>query len=306
MPTFTDPVRDAAEASNALRGLAHATRAFDDPAQTYPVIGDLLAGVRSLRQVVDQLAAAHLSHQHQAADDAGSPEAGAAAVSAADGELRQAAALLDAVEWRLDTAMQHSGRVAWHTDPTVYLTAPAATGPQTEATNVAQDAAASDPVQRRWISVVFLQGEEADEVLDLIDRDGPHAGIEHLARWDYGTETTDDALVNGYVYDEPPNGLLDRTITDGDYTLIYNPSLGHASLLRALDTPPDPALLEPAPTPAFSPYVGIGRTDPTTGLPPRTVPAAAAGRAERRTPDFAPFERSRAASADSPERGVSW
>ena len=164
MPTFTDPVREAAEASNALRGLAHATRSFDDPAQTYPVIGDLLAGVRSLRQVVDQLGAAHLSHQHQAADDAGSPEAGAAAVSAADSELRQAAALLDAVEGRLDTAMQHSGRIAWHTDPTVYLTAPATTEPQT----LTQDAAASDPVPPRWISVVFLQGEEADEVLDVI------------------------------------------------------------------------------------------------------------------------------------------
>lgn len=301
MPTFTDPVRDAAEASNALRGLAHATRSFDDPAQTYPVIGDLLAGVRSLRQVVDQLGAAHQSHQHQAADDAGSPEAAAAVVSAADSELRQAAALLDAVEGRLDTAMQHSGRIAWHTDPTVYLTAPAATGQQT----LAQDAAASDPVPRRWISVVFLQGEEADEVLDVIDRDGAHAGIEHLARWDYGTETTDAALVNGYVYDEPSSGLLDRTITDGDYTLIYNPSLGHASLLRALDTPPDPALLDPAPTPALGRYVGIGRTDPPTGQPPRTVPAAA-GRAERRTPDFAPFERTRVVSADSPERGVSW
>jgi hypothetical protein len=301
MPTFTDPVRDAAEASNALRGLAHATRSFDDPAQTYPVIGDLLAGVRSLRQVVDQLGAAHLSHQHQAADDAGSPEAGAAAVSAADSELRQAAALLDAVEGRLDTAMQHSGRIAWHTDPTVYLTAPAATELQT----LTQDTAAVEPVSRRWISVVFLQGEEADEVLDVIDRDGPRAGIEHLARWDYGTETTDAALVNGYVYDEPPNGLLDRTITDGNYTLIYNPSLGHASLLRALDIPPDPELLDPAPTPAFGRYVGIGRTDQPTGPASRGV-RAAAGRSERRTPDFTSFERTRAASADSPERGVSW
>ena len=54
MPTFQDLTADAAEASEALRGLAHATRVFDDPADTYAVLGDLLAGVRSLRQVLDQ------------------------------------------------------------------------------------------------------------------------------------------------------------------------------------------------------------------------------------------------------------
>ncbi|WP_454138049.1 hypothetical protein [Microbacterium paulum] len=55
MPTFENPTADAAEASAALRGLAHVTRVFDNPTDTYPVLGDLLAGVRSLRQVLDQL-----------------------------------------------------------------------------------------------------------------------------------------------------------------------------------------------------------------------------------------------------------
>ena len=58
MPTFQNPTAGAAEASEALRGLAHATRVFEDPADTYAVLGDLLAGVRSLRQVLDQLATA--------------------------------------------------------------------------------------------------------------------------------------------------------------------------------------------------------------------------------------------------------
>ena len=51
MPTFDDPVADATEASAALRGLAHATRQFADPADTYPVIGDLLSGL-GLTQVM--------------------------------------------------------------------------------------------------------------------------------------------------------------------------------------------------------------------------------------------------------------
>lgn len=39
MPTFEDPVAEADEAQQALRGLAHATRAIDSPRQIYPNCG---------------------------------------------------------------------------------------------------------------------------------------------------------------------------------------------------------------------------------------------------------------------------
>ncbi len=113
MPTFEDPRADATEASAALRGLAHATRTFSDPADTYPVIGDLLDGVRSLRQVLDQLANAHIAHRAHAHDDTGNQIAGARSVLAAADELHQAATVLDTVQWRLDAASQHSARIAW-------------------------------------------------------------------------------------------------------------------------------------------------------------------------------------------------
>lgn len=109
MPTFQDPTADATEASEALRGLAHATRALDGPADSYAVIGNLLAGVRSLRQVIDQLAAAHLDHRARAHDDNGNHLAGAHEAFAAANELHQAGTLLDAVVWRLDAACQDSG-----------------------------------------------------------------------------------------------------------------------------------------------------------------------------------------------------
>ena len=54
MPTFYDPVADAEEASQALRGLAHASRDFTHPEDAYGVIGDLLAGVRSMQQSIQQ------------------------------------------------------------------------------------------------------------------------------------------------------------------------------------------------------------------------------------------------------------
>lgn len=124
MPTFHDPTRDAAEASEALRGLAHATRTLDDPADTYAVIGSLLAGTRSLRQVIDQLASAHLNHRRLAHDDAGDHTAGIVAAGSAADELHRAGTLLDAAVARLDAAFQQSGRIAWYPGPAPEPTLP--------------------------------------------------------------------------------------------------------------------------------------------------------------------------------------
>ena len=117
MPTFQNPTADAAEASEALRGLAHAARVFEDPADTYAVLGDLLAGVRSLRQVLDQLASAHVRNQVRAYDDAGNQGAGASHALAAAADLRHAAVLLDGVHDQVDAAMGGSGRIAWRPAP---------------------------------------------------------------------------------------------------------------------------------------------------------------------------------------------
>lgn len=222
MPTFQNPTTDAVEASEALRGLAHASRVFEDPADTYAVLGDLLAGVRSLRQVLDQLATTHVTNRVRAPDDAGDRTAGATYALAAAAELQQAAALLDDVHERVDAAMAASGRIAWH---------PAAREP--------------GPVSR-WVSLVFLQGQEADEVLAIIDRDGADAAIEHLAGFDMGEETIQAALVNGYVYDTIPTGPLDRTTTNGIYTLTYNHDHGHVSLFRALPETREPDAQAPS------------------------------------------------------------
>ncbi|BDZ65284.1 hypothetical protein [Agromyces mangrovi Wang et al. 2018] len=89
-------------------------------------------------------------------------------------------------------------------------------------------------VERRWMSVVFMQGEEADGVLDMIDKNGPEAAIRHLSQWDYGDETRDAALVNGYVYEEIPKSPTDRVVRNDSagYALTYNQHFGYVSLLR--------------------------------------------------------------------------
>lgn len=113
MATFVDPTADAAEAYEGLRGLAHATRTFEDPADTYRVLGEASGSVRLLRQVLNQLSRAHADHRDIAFTDDRVP-AEAVALAARD-ELHQAADGLDEVADRVMRAHEASGRIAWHT-----------------------------------------------------------------------------------------------------------------------------------------------------------------------------------------------
>ncbi len=108
-------------------------------------------------------------------------------------------------------------------------------------------------VGRRWFNVAFLQGEEADAVLDLIDRDGTEAAIAHLSGYDYGEETTQAALDNGYVYDDqPPTGSTDRTVQDGVYALTYNHALGMRGCTGSSTPHPTPHCTRPSSRPRRS------------------------------------------------------
>ena len=214
MPTFFDSTADAAEASEALRGLAHASRTFDQPAQMYGVIGDLSSGMRSLRQVLDQIADVHERKAAHAFNDDGSHEAGVRDALTAAEELHQAANLVDRAYDRLAEGFIAAGRIAWHPDPAV------------------EEAALS-----RWVNVVFLQGDEADRPLRILGELGHVDAVDYLAQWDYGDETTQAALENGYVYDEPGEGTNDQVAISGDYALVVNPHIGYVSLLRRYTEP---------------------------------------------------------------------
>lgn len=213
MPTFFDSTADATEASEALRGLAHASRTFDQPAQTYGVIGDLSSGMRSLKQVLEQLADAHERKAAHAFDDGRDASGVRDALTTAD-ELRESARLVDQASDRLAKGFASAGRIAW--------------GPT---------AAVEETTASRWISVVFLQGEEADRPLRILGELGHVDAVDFLAQWDDGEETTQAALENGYVYDEPGEGTDDRVILSGDYAMVVNQDIGSVSLLRRYSDP---------------------------------------------------------------------
>ncbi len=253
MPTFFDSTADAAEASEALRGLAHASRDFDQPAQMYGVIGDLSSGMRSLRQALDQIADVHERKAAHAFNDDGSHEAGVRDALAAAEELHQAANLIDRAYDRLAEGVISAGRIAWHADPAV------------------EEAELS-----RWISVVFLQGDEAERPLRILGELGHVDAVDYLAQWDYGDETTDAAMENGYVYDEPGEGTNDRVMRSGDYALVVNPQLGHVSLLRRHTTTPELAEAEAVGPVQGGPELLVSYSSPNAPKPavaPRQAPS---------------------------------
>lgn len=128
MPSYENPAADASEAAEALRGLAHATRTFSDPGDSYRVLGSLSTALASLWQSLDQLAEWHDRNAVHAATDDGDQRAGRHEAATAAAELRDAADSIQHAHQSLNTAFSHSGRIAWQ--PGADLTRQPRTGPR--------------------------------------------------------------------------------------------------------------------------------------------------------------------------------
>jgi|TARA_Y100000310_G_C20704363_1_gene833728 hypothetical protein len=76
-------------------------------------------------------------------------------------------------------------------------------------------------------NVIFLQGKEATEPLNIIKRDADK-GIKYLSQWDAG-EYND--IIKDY---RDEIGTHDETHEGENYVLAYNPKLGHVSLYAKL------------------------------------------------------------------------
>jgi len=73
-----------------------------------------------------------------------------------------------------------------------------------------------------YTSIVFFQGDEANEPLAILDDQGEAACIRYCSQWDFGDcpeETT-----------TPPWGRSDDLYVASDYVLSYNQALGYVGL----------------------------------------------------------------------------
>lgn len=117
MPTFYDPRQDADELAEAARGLAHASRTFERPLDTYDVLGSTHYALTSIQQSLAQIASWHDRHRDYAATDDGNRETGRELADKAGGWARIAAASLDQVVELVMRAQEENGRIAWQPHP---------------------------------------------------------------------------------------------------------------------------------------------------------------------------------------------
>lgn len=113
MPTFDDPAADAAEAQQAMRGLAHATRTIDDPRQIYAILGSLSSAAASLAQSLHQIAVLHDGPARKTGWVTGSSQGGRAAAYQVSWELHRAGEILHQVAASLDRAHEVEATIAY-------------------------------------------------------------------------------------------------------------------------------------------------------------------------------------------------
>lgn len=242
MPTFDNPIADAEESAEAVRGLAHATRAMN-PADIYGVLGDVTSLTRSLHQVTQQLATAYEANKGRAFDDDGSPIVGERSALSAWMELRQAAGLLSQVEDHLNTAFSHAGRIAWQPD----------TGPT--------------PPRPQYVLLRELFGGAAKRALTVLSALGEADAFDYLTNRGDEARLRQEALENGYVYQTLAAHPGDIVLRQDGYTLVAHPESAQVLLFSDFDPQFDP---EPGPHPLVDPTAQGHRG--ATPLPGRILP----------------------------------
>lgn len=113
MPTFNDPVADADEVRQAVRGLAHATRSIEDPTTVYSMLGSISSALASLTQSLHQLGDFHDGPATMTARVNSDPQAGRASSYRVSWELHRAALMIRQIAEGVDRAHEIEGTIAY-------------------------------------------------------------------------------------------------------------------------------------------------------------------------------------------------
>jgi hypothetical protein len=113
MPSSNDPVADADELREAVRGLAHATRSIEDPTSIYSVLGSISSALASLSQSLHQLGDFHDGPSRKQARMNGDLNAGRAASNKVSWELHRAAGMVHQVAECVDRAHEVEATIAY-------------------------------------------------------------------------------------------------------------------------------------------------------------------------------------------------
>lgn len=88
--------------------------------------------------------------------------------------------------------------------------------------NLKPETIAETTDQERYEDIIFLQGQEADETMDILNNDGRDAAMAHLMQWHYPGEHMGR--------NELPHGTQDKTYEKDGYIMAWNPHLPYIGL----------------------------------------------------------------------------
>ena len=81
---------------------------------------------------------------------------------------------------------------------------------------------------KKYLNIIFLQGEDAEEVLEIIRDQGESAAMNYLKEWDMG-DSCDESETH-------PAGRSDSSFIRGNYIMNYNDSLSYVGLCRVVES----------------------------------------------------------------------
>ena len=80
---------------------------------------------------------------------------------------------------------------------------------------------------QQYADIIFLQGDEADEFLNVLHEHGETEVIERLKDWDSGEHYD--------IREERGGGTNDSSSTHGEYVLTYNTALSYIGLEKIIE-----------------------------------------------------------------------
>jgi len=84
----------------------------------------------------------------------------------------------------------------------------------------------------KYTNIFFLQGEEAKEALNILDKKGHVATFNFLQEWNYGESEIEENNTEGFT----PWGSGDRLYRNGNFVMSYNFGMGYIGLTEIVES----------------------------------------------------------------------
>jgi len=83
----------------------------------------------------------------------------------------------------------------------------------------------------KYSNIFFIQGEEANEVLDILNNKGEQAAFDQLQEWNYGESPVETNNSEGFI----PWGSNDRLFKVDNFVMSYNSGIPYIGLTEIIE-----------------------------------------------------------------------